>query len=550
MRRILDYKILIIILVFGALLRVVGLSQMPPALNWDEISHGYNAYSILKTGKDEWGQLLPITNFRAYGDYPLPLNLYLTIPFIAIFGLSEVGLRLPHALLGTFTIAAVYFLTVGVTKNKKVGLIASFLAAIDPWLLFPSRAVFQSNLAVFFLIAGMAAFFNREKKKWLLPLSYLLLGLTLFSYHSTRIFVPLLLIVLIIFYRKIKYLVLVLLGAFFILLPTARARSNVVFIINEGAINQIENLRATSNSPLKRLMYNKVTYFGITFARNYVSYLSPNFLFLKGGTQYQFSVPNHGVLYLVSLPFFYIGIFFLVRGLKNKDYRFLLFWLILAPIPAAITTETNAVIRATTMLPIPEILISLGLFEVIKRFSKYQGVIISLFTLLMLFSLEGYLNTYATNYRTNYSWAWQYGYKEVVNYVKTNYPKYDQIIVTKKYGEPHEFFLFYLQYDPVKYQNDPNLIRFNQSNWYWVDHFDKFWFVNDWQVLDSPSSNRKQNTFITESKHIVDCNNQKCLLITSPNNAPKDPPSGEASWKKINGINFLDGTPSFEMYGR
>src|SRR3989338_1336933 len=149
-------KWLFLILLLGILLRFSGLSQMPPSLNWDEVSHGYNAYSILKTGKDEWGQVLPVTNFRAYGDYPLPLNLYLTIPVIFLFGLSESTVRLPHALVGSLTILAVYFLAVGVTKSRRVGLMASFLAAIDPWLLFPARAVFQSNLAVFFLVGGMA----------------------------------------------------------------------------------------------------------------------------------------------------------------------------------------------------------------------------------------------------------------------------------------------------------------------------------------------------------------------------------------------------------
>ncbi len=147
MQKLFEWKYLFLIILFAAVLRFAGLSQMPPSLNWDEISHGYNAYSILKTGKDEWGQVFPITNFRAYGDYPLPLNLYLTIPFEIIFGLNTGAIRLPHALLGTLTIIAVYFLTEGIFRNKKISLIASFLAAIDPWLLFPSRAVFQSNLS-------------------------------------------------------------------------------------------------------------------------------------------------------------------------------------------------------------------------------------------------------------------------------------------------------------------------------------------------------------------------------------------------------------------
>ena len=62
--------LLIIIVILAACLRLVALAWNPASLNWDEVSHGYNAYSILMTGKDEWGQLFPLTNFRAYGDYP------------------------------------------------------------------------------------------------------------------------------------------------------------------------------------------------------------------------------------------------------------------------------------------------------------------------------------------------------------------------------------------------------------------------------------------------------------------------------------------------
>ncbi len=549
MARILNYKILFLIVLLGAILRFTYLKEMPPSLNWDEISHGYNAYSILKTGHDEWGQLFPITNFRAYGDYPLPLNLYLTIPFIATLRLSVFSIRLPHAILGTFTIVAVYFLAHGLTKNKKLSLVAAFFAAIDPWLLFPSRAVFQSNLSVFFLTAGMALFFNREKNKWLMPISLLFLGLTLFSYHSTRIFTPLLLVVIIFIYwkelferlkqHKTQFVISVLFVVLFfgslpfvLLNPASRARSSVVFIIDQGAVNQIENLRNNSTSPFRKIIYNKVTYFGEKFVGNYLVYFSPKFLFLNGGTQYQFSVPNQGLLYLISSPFFYLGIIVLIlKAFKNKEYRLILFWLILSPIPAAITQDQSAVIRATTMLPIPEMLIAIGFYEVVRRFSKYEILLTSIFVVTLLFSLENYLNIYAKEYRKDYSWSWQYGYDQAVDYTKQNYNNYDQIITTKAYGEPHEYFLFFMKYDPIKYMDDPNLIRFNQSNWYWVDHFDKFWFVNDWQAKD----------LITESKHTIDCTGQRCLLITTPNNAP-------AGWQKVNEVKFLDGKTAFEMY--
>ena len=110
--------------------------------------------------------------------------------------------------------------------------------------------------------------------------------------------------------------------------------------------------------------------------------------------------------------------------------------------------------------------------------------------------------------------------------------------MTKKYGEPQEFVLFYWPWDPESYRTDPNLNRFYQSNWYWVDGFDKFYFVNDWEI---PAA--FDEDFVLESGGNVKCqmSNVKCLLITSPGNVPE-------GWEKMETINFLDGQPAFEIY--
>lgn len=549
--------ILFFIVLLGAALRLFSLSSFPPSLNWDEVSHGYNAYSILKTGKDQWGAVLPIFNFRAYGDYPLPLNLYVTIPFVAALGLTEFSIRLPHALFGVGTIIAAYFFVVGLTKRKAAGLLASLLVAVDPWILFASRSVLQSNLAVFFLTAGAALFFNREKSKYFLPLSIVSLGLTLYAYHTTRIISPLLLFAALVIYKrsltgfanwkKIKLSVLNILlilgffvpAVFALASQQAQARSNVVFLLNSSSADKIISQRQNSKLPplAARLVYNKATYFTWSFVSNYLDYFSPEFLFLKGGTQYQFSLPNWGVLQFASLPFFYLGLIYLAKKLKaEKDYQLVAIWLFLAPIPAAITVDRFAVIRSTAMLPLPELLSALGLFVfwdflAKKKMHFAKPMVLIAFFVLLAYGLESYLATYFGDYTKNYSWSWQYGYKQVVGYAKENYFKYDKIIVTKKYAEPHEFFLFFWPYDPAKYQSDPSAIRFYQSNWYWVDHFDKFWFVNDWQVRD----------LVTESKVKIDCKNIKCLLITSPGNSP-------SGWSKIKEVDFLDGKPAFEIY--
>jgi len=532
-----------IIVILAAALRFSYLNFKPLSLNWDEVSHGYNAYSVMKTGMDQWGERLPILNFRAYGDYPTALNLYLTIPFIFLLGLSELSIRLPHALLGVLTIVSVYFLTWGVTRNKNVSLLASLLAGIGPWYFFTSQFVLQSNLSVFLLITAGALFVNRERNKLFLPLSLLTLFLTLFSYHTTRIFSPLLLLGAILIYRdELKNKLVYIFSALFIILsalifinPASRARGDLLFLIDQGAVNRIIESRNASNLPsiVKRLLYNRPVYFTEQFLKNYVSYFSPQFLFINGGTQYQFSIPGRGLIYPINLPFFYIGLILLLTlAKKEKNYRLIFLWLILSPIPASLTNESFTVIRATTMLPIPEILISMGFFWTLGKIHKnYKWLLWGAYFGALFIFTETYLSDYGSSYKKNYAFAWQYGYKEVVAYAKENYQSYDKIIVTKKYGEPHEYFLFFLSWNPSDYQTDSNKIAFQKSDWFWVDRFDKFYFVNDWQVLEMK----------LESGGKIDCSNIRCLLITGPNNYPP-------GWKNLKTVSFLDGSPAFEIY--
>jgi len=555
--------LLFFILLLALFLRLYNYQNFPPSLNWDEVSHGYNAFSVLKTGMDEWGKKLPIINFRAYGDYPLTLNLYLTIPFIHFLGLNMFSIRLPHMILGVLTVISSYYLVLGLVKKKNYALLTAFLVAIDPWFLFPSRGVFQSNLSVFLLITSMALFFNREKKKLFLPLNLFTLFLTLFSYHSTRIFSPILLICLLFIYKKellsflrtnrrYKTIAISIIGLFFISLPIillnpeSRARSQWVFLIDEGAINRINEQRRISNLPItfRRFVYNKPLYILKEFSINYIGYFSPKYLFFKGGTQYQFSVPNFGLLYSPNLIFFYAGLILVLHKAlikKQKNYLFILVWLILSPIIASITKERYAVLRSTIMLPIPEILSVLGFyffFDKLKNKKVLAKIFLGIYISSLMFCLFVYYKNLMTNYRKDYSWSWQYGYKEVIEYTKENYSKYEKIIVTKKYGEPHEFFLFFWPWNPKEYINDKNLVRFNQSDWYWVDSFNKFYFVNDWDI-----PNKSSQEFKLESGMTFNCEFQdiKCLLITSPGNYPK-------GWNKLKEIDFLNGDRAFGIY--
>jgi 4-amino-4-deoxy-L-arabinose transferase-like glycosyltransferase len=538
----------IIIFFLAFFLRFYQLSQNPPALNWDEVSHGYNAYTLLQTGKDQWGTFFPFFNFRAYGDYPMVLNLYLTIPSIIVFGFNEFAIRFPSAVLGTLFAVLSYFLGKILFNNKKMALILMFLVAISPWTILPSRAVFQSNAAQFFLVLGITSFLysvNRHRP-WLLFIGLLTLGISGYGYHNTRIFAPMIFLVLTLFYKTeirklfnqnkkvvaISFLLFLFL-TFFQLLNLvsgdSRARSKWVFAIDDGAIGYINEQRSTIANPLLgRLVYNKGTYLAVKATSNFLSYLMPNNLFYSGGTQYQFSVPNHGVLYILWMPFFYLGLLLVIIGCYKKEKHSLLLisWLILGLVPAIITRDSFQVIRAVTILPVPMIFIVIGIKKLEEIFSKNENVsklFTGLFITGSLILLVNYWQIFWTTYRQNYSWAWQYGYKEAVFFVKDNYQNYDQIYFTKKYGEPHEFVLFYWPWDPNSYLNDKNLKWDYHADWYWVDGFDKFNFVNDWEIVDKLKIKNEK---------------LKVLLVTSPGNYPE-------GWKLIKTINFLDNKPAF-----
>ena len=125
--------IFITIFVLAFLLRFWQLDSYPASLNWDEVSHGYNSYSLIKTGQDQWSKSWPIFNFRAYGDYPTTLNMYLSIPFIYLFGLNNWTTRIVSALCGFGLVIVSYFFGQEIFKDKNKSFFLMFLVAISPW---------------------------------------------------------------------------------------------------------------------------------------------------------------------------------------------------------------------------------------------------------------------------------------------------------------------------------------------------------------------------------------------------------------------------------
>ena len=562
--------ILILITLFAFGQRFYQIQNNPPALNWDEVSHGYNAYSVLKTGADEWGIRFPLI-FKAFGDYKLPLYIYLTAIPVYFLGSTPMAVRLISVLAGTLVIPGIYLFTTqlfdrhrfrtpsglqGANKRLKdssepmsqVGLLAAFLLAISPWHFFISRPALEANLALTLIVFGFWALLKAFKTPKFYLFSSIFLGLSLHTYNTARVFVPLLLVLFIFIYRpKLKLnlthvisglilsLSLFLVG-YQVFSGTGTARYSKLSIITPNTTYQIGQNRLTSNLPsaVARLIHNRPTYFLGQFTKNYLSYFSPGFIYQAQGAQSQFAIPGKNLFTLPVTVLSLIGGVHLILKKRSSSTYFLFSWLLLSPVAASLTASPPQALRPNPMIPVIIIFASFGILYVSSLFKKRHWAQTAVLISLILSCLLGYiryLNSYYSSYQESYSRSWQYGYQQVIDYVSKHQNNYDRVIFTKYYGEPHIFYAFFTQLDPKTLQLDKDSLRFAQSDWFWTDRIKNTYFVNDWDIPKTLAE-----TIPLESGAEVPTKNS--LLVVSPQSLPSN-----ATILKT--INFLDGTPAF-----
>src|SRR3989338_1570206 len=197
------YKFLIAAVILLAItLRLYKVSQVPPSLYWDEVSLGYNAYSIAESGYDEHGEFLPLARFIAFGDYKPSGYIYTAVPFIKLLDLNELSIRFPSILAGVIMVVVTYLLVQELFKSQIIALLASFLLAISPWSIHLSRAAFEANLAAAFNLSAVYFFVLSTRKKWTVILSFVFLVLSFYTFNANRIIAPLLIFALLIIYWR------------------------------------------------------------------------------------------------------------------------------------------------------------------------------------------------------------------------------------------------------------------------------------------------------------------------------------------------------------
>jgi len=506
----------LVTLLCAAGLRLFQLTTIPAGLTWDEAAIGYNGWSVWQTKRDEWLQLAPIS-FRSFGDYKAPVAIYLVGIFTHVFGLNTLAVRLPFALTAIVACAAMgwlafewraahdffssrrsYLNTVreqtkqslhqfSVSKYAGFIVLAISLITFSPWHLHFSRAGFESGLALFFVILGLGTWYRGIRKSaffWFMC-SVLFFGISLYTYHSAKIAVPLIGMVLLLqasrvfFANRKQFLLWGIIGSLFgilLLFP-------LVFdsLYRGGATRFTQTSVISTNLPF----VTKIS----TIGSNFFSHFTLDFLVLGKVTNYRQGIGEWGVLlpipFLLLLIWGFVTINTGITSAKNgfKDFKNIAHSSKLIPvalicigfIPSSLgIDEVPHTIRSLLALPgfillivaISEDFIQIGRNSKINQtilgsHGEKNIIIKSLLGTLVLFhaiTVIAMISVYFTSFQIKSSDAFISQYVPAMKMAHEfalgeGRPKKDKVIVSSAYGQPYIFTLFANKISPYAYHN-------------------------------------------------------------------------------------------------
>ncbi|MBI2599419.1 glycosyltransferase family 39 protein [Candidatus Daviesbacteria bacterium] len=453
---------LIIILFLGLLLRVLFINSSPPALYGDELTITLDAYSLLKTGQDQLGNFLPLT-FPMGAGRPAGY-VYGSVPFVAIFGPTAMGVRALSILAGLGIILLLY-LTGRKLFSERLGMWAALMGAVSPWDLSLSRGGFEAHFALFLSFLGVYLFLKAREKPFLYLFSALSFGLTLHTYPTYKISLFLFLPLLIWFQGRKQvqsHAKRYLLGGVMILLffgilslsqifvGGSETRFSDINILSQGILkNSIEqkiNLeRQISRLPnnLVKYFHNKPVEYSKVLIENYLQNFSVDFLFLHGDRNPRHNMGTMGGLYTIEIILLIMGILTLWQK-SRKTILFLLLWIIIAPIPTAIVDWPHA-LRSSFMLP-PLIIISASGFVTLLDQKNKLGIFLvaSFFFIQFLFLIQK-LYFLAPNEYSNF---WSYPAKLAFKIAASEKANYDYIILSDRINDMEFAYPVYSKADP------------------------------------------------------------------------------------------------------
>jgi len=433
----------ILFLMLGFVLRLYKIGQIPLGFNQDEASIGYDAYAILNYGIDRNGISIPV-HLISWGSGQNSLYAYICMPFIKLFGLTEFAIRLPMAVIGCMSLL-VLKKTLNIIGSSKLAAIGTFVFAIMPWHIMKSRWALESNILpdVILLASLLIILGIKGKKRWLYFGSFIL-GLSAYAYGTSYFFLPVFTLIIFIYllYQK-KILIRHALISLGIIIATALPIILFVLINQFGwdsittplfTIPNLNHARQAAIINLDGNIFNAIL--------NNLGSALKLILFQTDRLPWN-SIPFYGTHYVISLPFFAIGIFTMFRK-KEFDIEFIFFaWLITSFL---MLTFISANINRANIIYIPIIyFIILGIYTVVDGIKSSWIPILCVY--LLVFAM--FLYNYFGSYQETLGYYFHNGLGDAIEYSEEL--DSETICVSNKINAPYIFELFYSRTDPYDY---------------------------------------------------------------------------------------------------
>ncbi len=513
------FVLFVAIFLIGAILRFYALGSVPNGLYQDETAIGYNAYSILKTGKDEYGKPYPLY-FKSFGDYKLPVYIYSTVASIKLFGLTPFAVRFPSALFGTLTLIMMYVLVRKLTRSESFALLSVLFLSFNPWHLHYSRATFEVSQGLFFFLLGTWCIAKSSEKRH----GFFLMGVLSFlaafyTYNLTRLLSPLLfLIVLCYFHRKqtlprrrelIASLVVGTLG----LLPFFRTffsqggfASSAGTLIFTSASVQAPLLEIRSymigHPILAKLFFNTAILTFWQYLANVYAYLSTDFFFIHGSPHGNHGIGNVGLFYAFELPLMVVGFLTYFRD-KAKPFTLLTSWALAVVIVSSLTREAPHATRSFFLLFPLVIFSAKGFFTIVSQIRKtgrtHQVILFSAISVAVLINIVYYMASYYIRFPIAYAKAWRTADAQLSLYIKAHEKNYERIVIDDAAGFIYSSLLFYNEFSPSEFQETVKRLPDDSEGFSKVSSFGKYEIRN---ISDA------------------DFRKPKTLIITTPDKKP------------------------------
>ncbi len=479
-----QWFLIIILLIAAFFIRFYKVDQIPNGLYYDEIDAGYQARSIIQTGKDYRG-FLSTFYFRSFLDPRPPIPIYFTAISTLIFQTPELQVRMASVILGVVNVGLAFWLMFQWFKKFRVAALTAFVYATNPWMIQFSRFNHEANSVIFFTLLGLNLFYLllSTKKIRYLFLSSAIFSLGMYTYRTMSLFVPLIFLILFLIYKKellkfgIKKIVLAVLLVGLITVPFLYAttigapdkpRIAQISIFSEPLIPILiqRNRELDSNdendhsigkhaAPTAYFFHNKPLSDLAAFTTNYLQTFSMDFLFIKGDQNHRHSIEGQGMLFYIDMLALGFGLFYLFSNIKDKKFKLLLCFLLISPIPASLTSDgAGHGARLITFSIYVLILVGIGWDAFLTKISSYK------YSNLYFFSVAGiwillfifYLHNYFIHFPINAANMFGFGYKQATQKIMEVDKNYKKVELTEVKDPPILYFIFWANIPPKQIQ--------------------------------------------------------------------------------------------------